>query len=196
MGILEADAVPEHSKIDALGNLAVLAMDHEEASSARSAVAAALAAAEELPQARARQWGNLGVLDLREGSLDEARRHFLQAANAFMEADDMVGQAQVWNALGEVALRRGDHEEARNYFAEAFRGLVEMGALREAAIPRANQAHLLRRSGLVRDALACYQEIQAVLGTEGDAAAGAWLDVANTLMDCGAWPDARLALEA
>ena len=194
-GIVALTGAPPSQRVDALGNLAVLAMDHEAPSVAREAVNAALEASSEHPAARARQWGNLGVLDLREGDLDDARRHFLRAADAFAEAEDIPGQAQVWNALGEVAMRRGDHEDAREYFADAFSTLVSVGAHRHAAIPRANQAHLLRRSGLIRDALACYQEVQAVLGAEGDAAAGAWLDVANALMDSGAWPDAWMALE-
>jgi tetratricopeptide (TPR) repeat protein len=184
-------------RVDAAGNLAVLAMDTLDLVTARVRVREALDLAKEGSHeaAAARQWGNLALLDLRDGALDEARRSFLRAAEHFDRAGDEQGLAQVWNALGEVAMRQGEHEAAGEYFSDAFECLAAHGALREAAVARANQAHLLKRQGQILKARTLYQEVQAALGSEGDAAAGASLDLGATLMDLGDWPAADAALD-
>lgn len=195
--VAEDDAAPVTARVEAAGNLAVIEQHHGDIDAARRAAEGALSLAERHGMAPtvARQHGNLGLIALQTGDLGGAHHHLLAAAQGFGEVKDPRGQAQAWSALGEVALRQGRPDIASQRFHDAFELLRHLGAFREAAIPAANLAHLLRRLGRSRDALAMYGEVQAVLSREGDEGAGAWRDLAAVHLDLGDHAEAGRCLD-
>ena len=106
-----------------------------------------------------------------------------------------MGQAQAWAALGEISVRAGHPEDAIEYYEGAYQIFLQQDAPEQAAVPRAALGQLLRRSGKSFEALRVHREVCALIGSGGEHAAGAHLDLAGIHTDLGDWVSAEREID-
>lgn len=150
---LAASDDDERLRAEGLYRSGLLAFWQGDDASARSSHQRSLEIARRLndPTAIAVALVGLARVELREGSLDDARSLCLQALQVVDETDDKEGRSNAIHVLGVTAQMRGDLEEAREWMTQRMELAHEQQNFGLVAAEASNLSHVERQLGnLVR----------------------------------------------
>ena len=110
----------------ALRGLAWLQLERGELAEARAALEEAVELFAKLGHTITTRLVDLGVIALREGDHEEARRLFERAVLVAREEEDALGASSALQSLGDLALATGQLDQAERRFRDALRIDVEL----------------------------------------------------------------------
>jgi tetratricopeptide (TPR) repeat protein len=87
--------------------------------------------------------GNLGLIHLQWGQLDEIEKLFRYNLEISQRLGDVHSIGLAFNALGQVFKQRGDNEQAVHYMARAYLIFARLGAAGEAQQAAAHMVEML-----------------------------------------------------
>lgn len=111
---------------------------------------------------------NLGVIANIQGTLDIARRHYVQSLALFREADDERGAALALHNMGMLHSDLGEWDEADEAFRDALALLEHQGNREMIANVLVNRSEVMYGRGRVQDAIAFCDHAKATYAEIGD----------------------------
>lgn len=124
----------------------------------------------------------LGVLTYLTGEIDEARRLYLLAREAYLSAGDYAGSANILNALGMIELYRAVGGAAREFHEQALIDARRSADPRALGVTLVNLAKACCEDGQVREAIEQAHEALAIFRELGDGRTVA--DLTGLLAEC------------
>ncbi|MBR58886.1 MAG: hypothetical protein CMH54_12820 [Myxococcales bacterium] len=190
--IARFESAPTRIRLRAASERVEQAMDWLAADVALNASLEAVALAGELdvPEIMAQQYGNMGLIEMRLGNYDAAHDNLLRSAALYGDLGDATNQARAWAALGSVAVKIDDFKAAEDYFSDAYEALLWLEDFEQAAIPRAQHGHLLRRQGDFHRAYSVLLEAESLMEEGSLRRIELNLDLAGVEMELGHWDQA------
>jgi predicted ATPase/DNA-binding SARP family transcriptional activator len=116
----------------------------------------------------ATSYGNLGRIRQKSGALDESRRCYERALNAYDQLGDTLQCAAVWNNIGSIAYETEDYLGAKLAFETSCTLFRAIGNVTAAAMPHCNYGDTLARLGALDEARATLAEGLDMLRQTGD----------------------------
>ena len=147
--------------------LGVVRVAREEYAQAKAAYVVALELTTDVVT-RAKIALNLGVIANIQGTLDLARRHYLQSLALFREADDERGTALALHNIGMMHSDLGEWDEADEAFRDALALLEHQGNREMIANVLVNRSEVMYGRGRVQDAIAFCDHAKATYAEIGD----------------------------
>lgn len=179
--------------LDALRAMEVVKYLQRDLEEAEAYAHEALVVAQEagLSSAAAAFLNNLGVIEMEQNRLDQARETLRRALETLGDYDAPSLRASIYDSRGRVELALGEHCRALEYLGEALRHALSIGALPNAlealtttarvwaAMGRVEEARGLAKALLTYKALSSFnrgelQEMLSQLPPQGPEAATAW----------------------
>jgi len=191
------ESVPTRIRLHAASERVQHAMDWMTGEVALNASMEAVELAGELdvPEFLAQQYGNLGLIEMRLGNYRAAHDNLLRSAALYGDLGHETNQARAWAALGSVAVKTDDLETAEDYFADAYDALLDAEEFEQAAVPRAQHGHLLRRKGNIIQAYNIFLEAESLMEVGSRRRMELDLDLAGVEMELGRWDQAWQRLD-
>lgn len=159
--LVESRAVDDLlSEAEALRNLGRVDEREGDREAGRQRYAEALGLYQELDRAAGADLclGDLALLDILDGRLDDAERRLQAAERSQTARDDRRGLAVTWNHQGLIRLRRDDPAGAHALFGKALAALRELDRPDDLAATLANRGESALRQQRWDEALAAFEE--------------------------------------
>jgi ATP/maltotriose-dependent transcriptional regulator MalT len=104
----------------------------------------------------------LGIVDLRQGQLDEARQRFERSRKAFRALRDRIGEAEAMGNLAMAYGRMGQHDRQLSMNEKVLDVLEEVGDVHYLVILHNNHGDALGRAGRREEAVDQYDRLIAL----------------------------------
>jgi predicted ATPase/Tfp pilus assembly protein PilF len=163
LAVALSDAAPSSVRTLALLGAGTLAYDQGDLVAARELLETTIreASAEDATIA-AKARNTLGLLDIRQGRFEEARKLFNESIVFFRAKGDEKNEASILMNLGLAYFREGRLEEARPYYEAAVEADRRQGEPRSLAFTLNNLGNLHAHEGRYVEARRCHEESLAL----------------------------------